>query len=251
MVRVTIHKLAFVTAVLTVILAVTLIVRYDSHLKTDVDLPNTSQQPCGEESLGASPGFVPPSQQRPPQAVAVGTINAGLLSNAWRPLVFTQCLLGMPRTWAPCMAPTSRVLGEEIVYPDFKILPPRFLHHNHERQWAQAAERKPQGSTRDTLYVPYQNQHGQNYVLLNFTYSGAPHTHWGRGGCMVDEGSVDVLELLKSSATPAKHHNNIMFAASPDGHSFQHFLDRVAPMLIQASHLHADPGAMYMAHRPR
>lgn len=235
--HVTLYKLAICTAAVTVGLAVTLIIRFNIHVATCVQLPDTYQQPR-------------PSQPQPNGRLDI--ITEGHPSNPWRPLVFNTCLPGMPRAWAPCRASTSRVLGEEVVYPDFKILPPRFIHQDHERQWAQAAERKPPGSTRDALYVPYQNQHGQNCVLLNFTYSGAPHTHWGRGGCMVDEGGVDVASMMKHTVMSAKPvHPSVMFAASPDGHSFQHFLDRVAPMLIQARSLYAHTGTMYMAHRPR
>jgi hypothetical protein len=83
----------------------------------------------------------------------------------------------------------------------------------------------------------YLNQHGRNFVFANTSYENNPPPNWAQTCCMCE-------------GTPAKHNQftpgrnltgtvqeEVMFAASPDSNSFQHWRDRTAMMLTQARHL--------------
>ena len=87
------------------------------------------------------------------------------------------------------------------------------------------------------------NLQGRSLRFANTSYAGSPRTGWGTGACM-GEDPVD-LSVFGPKAFPpgATVHDDLMFAASPDSYSFQHFLDRVAVMLGSTPHLRSNATA--------
>lgn len=177
--------------------------------------------------------------------------TTSLPSDAWRPTIYRSCTSGMPREWAPCLNFSNLEIGEEIVYPDFKILLPRYVDPSHASLLVQSLSRKPHPNIRDKEHVHYLNQHGRNLVFRNTSYTGVPQATWVDDACMVTE-RVKVEVFARNQRTQLVNgvHDFVMFAASPDSYSFQHFMDRVAVMLIQSAHLRA-PGIKYITLMPR
>ncbi|KAI8462750.1 MAG: hypothetical protein J3K34DRAFT_446894 [Monoraphidium minutum] len=161
----------------------------------------------------------------------------GLPSDAWRPMIFRDCYAGMPLDWAPCLDVHGIQLAEEVVYPDFRILLPRYIDPSHEEVLEITLLNKPCANRRDKAHIHYLNQHGRNFIFEDAVYQGTPPAGWGPGACMDSE-----MVHLGAFTQQADHahlpsHDFVMFAASPDSYSFQHFIDRVTVMLAQTSHL--------------
>lgn len=169
----------------------------------------------------------------------------GLPSDAWRPIIFRSCLPGMPRSWGPCLPFSNLQLGEELVYPDYRIKLPRYVLPKHEAIVKDCFANKPPMHRRDKLHVHYVNQHGRNLRFGNATYSGMPPPNWSAKACMMDDDiALDFPAVtFPPMSTIAR---DVMFAASPDSNSFQHFLDRVAMMLAQTFHLRS-PATEYIS----
>ena len=177
----------------------------------------------------------------------------GLPSDVWRPTIYRECLPGMPKEWAPCKAFPNAEVAEEIVYPDYKILSPRLIDPSHAALMTECFVRKPHPNIRDKNYVHYLNQHGRNFIFTNTSYSGVPRASWGPEACMGDDMvKVDVFSRRASNAVSSPNtHDTVMFAASPDSYSFQHFMDRVTVMLTQTLHLRAAKTLKFMTLTPR
>lgn len=178
-------------------------------------------------------------------------VATGLPSDAWRPLIVNRCVPGMPRQWAPCMNFSNLLVAEEILYPDFRILFPRFIDPSHQNRMGKAMENKPYANRRDLTHAHYLHQHGRNFIFTNTTYRGTPPPGWGPGACM-DSEIVKLEAFANAEAAPANMpvHDFVMFAASPDSYSFQHFMDRVTVMLMQTWHLRTG-GLKYITLPPR
>jgi hypothetical protein len=99
----------------------------------------------------------------------------------------------------------------------------------------------------------YLNQHGRNFVFANTSYNMDPPPNWAPRCCMCEgkpAGHTQFTEERDFSATSGPVEEEVMFAASPDSNSFQHWRDRTALMLTQAQHL-LKPSTKFIAAPPR
>jgi len=159
-------------------------------------------------------------------------------SDAWRPLVLTECVEGMPPEFAPCLKRTfpNLVYAEELLYPDFRIRLPGVLRPDHKATFLRLIEKRDKVNVQsDWAYMT--GQSGQNLIFANSTYSGTPRAStWAPDACMGP--AVGYGDFGRSFTRPASPpHAFAVFLSSPDDWSFQHWSDRVAIMLAQADHL--------------
>jgi hypothetical protein len=96
----------------------------------------------------------------------------------------------------------------------------------------------------------YLNQHGRSFVFANTSYENNPVPHWSSSCCMCE--GAPALHTQFTPGKPLTEHaeDEVMFAASPDSNSFQHWRDRTAMMLTQARHLQS-PATKYITSLPR
>eukprot|EP00879_Flechtneria_rotunda_P031088 GHRR01033932.1.p1 GENE.GHRR01033932.1~~GHRR01033932.1.p1 ORF type:complete len:187 (+),score=18.43 GHRR01033932.1:324-884(+) len=162
-------------------------------------------------------------------------------------MVFMRCVEGMPAEAAPCLNYSNLKAAEEIVYPDFRIRLPNFVETRHRQLLKFLTKRfRHQG---DWAY--YLNQHGRNLVFTNTSYQMVPPPKWlpNNEHCMGGK-LARHAQFAQASSITQNTHERVMFAASPDSYSFQHWLDRVAPMLVQTRHLQTK-NILYIAQVPR
>ncbi|KAF6251788.1 hypothetical protein COO60DRAFT_1274715 [Scenedesmus sp. NREL 46B-D3] len=174
----------------------------------------------------------------------------GLPSDEWRPHIFSECAYGMPRAYAPCLNYTNLLRGEELVYPDYRIRMPLSVNEEHSdilNKFIKARFRV-QGK-----WAYYLNQHGRNFVFANTSYILDPPPSWARQCCMCEgkpAGHTQFAQARDFSAAGIDVEEEVMFAASPDSGTFQHWRDRTAMMLTQAQHL-LKPSTKFIASPPR
>jgi molybdopterin-guanine dinucleotide biosynthesis protein A len=99
----------------------------------------------------------------------------------------------------------------------------------------------------------YLNQHGRNFVFANTSYNMDPPPSWAPGCCMCEgkpAGHTQFTQEHDVSASDSHFEEEVMFAATPDSNSFQHWRDRTALMLTQAEHL-LKPHTKFIAARPK
>uniref|UniRef100_A0A383VJH0 Glycosyltransferase 61 catalytic domain-containing protein n=1 Tax=Tetradesmus obliquus TaxID=3088 RepID=A0A383VJH0_TETOB len=140
----------------------------------------------------------------------------------------------MPQAYAPCLNYSNLLHGEELVYPDFRIHMPFSINAEHNKTLFNFI--KPRFRVEgDWAY--YLNQHGRNFVFANTTYENNPLPHWAASCCMCEGNPAPHQQFTPARNLIGSVQQEVMFAASPDSYSFQHWNDRTAMMLTQARHL--------------
>ncbi|KAG1655448.1 hypothetical protein FOA52_003927 [Chlamydomonas sp. UWO 241] len=163
-------------------------------------------------------------------------------------------------------SPTRIVAAEELVYPDFRIRLPGFPSEEYERRWLELFHNAGGHHERITrigkhggfMWAYYRGQRGQNLVFQNAVYKGSPVMDmWGPAAATSPDVSHEVFTVdavdagifnTTTAATVAvgggmphaqklQLVDELVFAASPDSWSWQHFNDRVVNMLLQARHM--------------
>ncbi|KAJ6507609.1 hypothetical protein DFH09DRAFT_1000142 [Mycena vulgaris] len=161
------------------------------------------------------------------------------------PFPLSVCSFGMPAYYAPCAAEKLKNVeyAEELLYPDFSIREPYFARKQHRQKWrtfVQAAEDFDRASLH-SAWLHYKGQTGQNYVFRDVRYT-TPFVadSWSPQACMSPLVETSPIQPISNADRSAS--KNLLpvalIALSPDSFSFQHFLDRVAHILVQGHHLH-------------
>jgi hypothetical protein len=83
----------------------------------------------------------------------------------------------------------------------------------------------------------YLNQHGRNFVFGNTSYENNPPPQWAATCCMCEGTPAGHTQFTPGRNLSGQVEQEVMFAASPDSNSFQHWRDRTAMMITQAWHL--------------
>ncbi|WIA14784.1 hypothetical protein OEZ85_003268 [Tetradesmus obliquus] len=153
----------------------------------------------------------------------------------------------MPQGYAPCLNYSNLLRGEELVYPDFRIHMPHAVNAEHNATLYSFI--KPRFRVEGT-WAYYLNQHGRNFVFANTSYENNPVPHWSSSCCMCEGAPAPHSQFVPAREMPGHAEEEVMFVASPDSNSFQHWRDRTALMLTQARHLLSNE-TKYIAAPPR
>jgi hypothetical protein len=145
-------------------------------------------------------------------------------------------------------------VAEEVVYPDFAIRAPHYTkptHGNIIEKHLEMRFRREWCAKTGAFWYYYLNQHGRNLVFHNTTYSpGNPPSSWSSDGRHCMSGHLAQHSQFSVLSAAGNMHSSVMFAASPDSHSFQHWSDRVAMMLVQTERLRGS-ATKYISSTPR
>eukprot|EP00882_Tetradesmus_deserticola_P021314 GHRQ01023079.1.p1 GENE.GHRQ01023079.1~~GHRQ01023079.1.p1 ORF type:complete len:366 (+),score=109.13 GHRQ01023079.1:54-1151(+) len=155
----------------------------------------------------------------------------------------------MPHGYAPCLHYANLQRAEELVYPDFRIRMPLSVNKEHSdilHKFIKARFRV------DGKWAYYLNQHGRNFVFANTSYNMEPKPTWSLTCCMCEGVPPGHTQFAQQGNFSARSdvEEEVMFAATPDSHAFQHWRDRTALMLTQAQHL-LTPRTKFIAAMPR
>lgn len=111
--------------------------------------------------------------------------------------MFTACLPGMPKYYAPCIEDAPGLIGaEELIYPDFSIPLPVFVNSSQREEWFE----RHMAIFGDYGFILdkdgdrgiFTSQHGQNLVFENAVWSKEVlQDEWAS-----PEGYVDVALFL-------------------------------------------------------
>lgn len=235
--------------------------------------PATANKLGGQQAVQVKLGNVLGSTLGPSSSLLASnsTVSAkGLPSDEWRPLLATICAPGMPKQYAPCLAAANNIsnlhVAQEWVYPDFAIRQPHFVQPQHADIVLPRLEmrfrRERRGGAASPYWYYYLNQHGRNLVFSNVTYDAAtsPPPGWTSdnrhcmGGKIVSHSQYARASRDSDvkSGTDLATFDTVMFAASPDSASFQHWSDRVAMMLVQTEEVRSSRGQIkYISSPPR
>mmetsp|Transcript_10440 Transcript_10440/g.26263 ORF Transcript_10440/g.26263 Transcript_10440/m.26263 type:complete len:625 (+) Transcript_10440:145-2019(+) len=160
------------------------------------------------------------------------------IGKSWAPLVHEKCVQGLNPLSAPCLverhAPSPLTRGQELIFPPFRIRLPFFPSEGHREKWEKNLETFDRARPLDGWLV-YPAAPAHNLVFTNGTYRGIPAPDsWSMDACTFPR--VSHTALLDTSPHPTAPHTEALLVVtpSPDSWSWQHFLDRVAVMAIQA-----------------
>ena len=155
----------------------------------------------------------------------------------WGPVIITKCQFGMAKFSAPCLAESNvsdnLIMGQELVYPAFKLHVPSFANEEHKSFWIEhVAHLDRMRVSEDRSWAEYPAFYGQNLVFSNAMYTGDPPAdNWKEESCMGTSSSH--LSFFKKADSPPTV-KNLIIATVPDSWSMQHFLDRTTVVWSQA-----------------
>lgn len=159
--------------------------------------------------------------------------------------------------WSPFNVPDAVQVAEEVVYPDFAIRSPWYVLSEHAEvieRHLHVRFRKERRHGKGPNWFYYLNQHGRNFVFINTTYHPGqlPIAWTPNGGHCMGGKPAEPLKIVQPNTRFGNGdvHASLMFAASPDSYSFQHWSDRVAMMLVQTER-HRSNTTKYIAMPPR
>ncbi|KAJ6473971.1 hypothetical protein C8R47DRAFT_1076414 [Mycena vitilis] len=161
----------------------------------------------------------------------------------WIPLSLSTCSFGMPSYYAPCVAKTLANVeyAEELIYPDFAIREPYFAHEEQRKTWRSFVQSDLDRGSLGSGWLTYKGQSGQNFIFRDVKYTTGTFgtDSWSDRACMFPLVDTSPIHPLTADDTHSNILPTVLVALSPDSWSFQHFLDRVTHILVQARHLSA------------
>jgi hypothetical protein len=138
-----------------------------------------------------------------------------------------------PLDKAGCLFPQTYTFMARFC-ADFRIRVPYAVSEEHHR--ILLGFMKPRFRI-EGEWAYYLNQHGRNFVFGNTSYDNNPPPRWAANCCMCEGAPAGHTQFTPARNLSGHVEQEVMFAASPDSDSFQHWRDRTALMITQASHL--------------